>query len=309
MQSLTTGAAMENRLIGLLLFLFPSLFCLSIQVVAADFIVSHREPAGGLDKRDEYTIALIQLALEKTKATYGPYQMKSIPGSFYNLRARIATSNNQFPNMLLEESYDDDYVSKSKLDFINFPIELGILGYRVCFVNPAVKTEIEQVQSLEGLKKYTIGQGIGWQDAKILKHNGFKVVEVDAYESLFKMVAAGRIDLFCTGVNQVMLEYNNHKNLEKLQLEQSFLFAYPLPRFFFIHRDNQLLKQRVEAGLKLAWQDGSLRKLWDEKFSESLRFVHMENRRVFYLDNPLIKALSKEHEQYNYTPKRLRKTP
>jgi hypothetical protein len=60
------------------------------------------------------------------------------------------------------------------------------------------------VQSLEQLKKYTIGQGIGWQDAKILQHNGLNVVDVDAYESLFKMVAAGRIDLFCTGANQLM---------------------------------------------------------------------------------------------------------
>jgi hypothetical protein len=107
---------MTNRIQVSLIFTLLLCLCLPGRSAAGDFIVSHRATAGGVDKRDEYTVALIHLALEKTKATYGPYQMRSIPGNYYNLRARIATSNNQFPNMLLEESYDDDYISKSKLD-------------------------------------------------------------------------------------------------------------------------------------------------------------------------------------------------
>lgn len=283
----------------LLLLSFLSFVATAAQ---ADFIVSHRAPAGGMDKRDEYTIALIKLALEKTKTSYGPYQMKNIPASYYNLRARVATSNNQFPNMLLEESYDDEFIHNSKLDFINFPIELGILGYRVCFVNAKVQDQIAQAQSLEQLKKYTIGQGIGWQDAKILKHNGLNVIEVDAYESLFKMVAAGRIDLFCTGVNQALNEYNGHKDLAALQIDQSFVLVYPLPRFFFVHPDNHLLKQRIEEGLKLAYKDGSLQKLWRENFGQSLNFTHIEKRKVFVLENPLIRDLDKNYEKYIYHP-------
>lgn len=289
-------------LLSLALWIIILLVSLVTTGARADFIVSHRAPAGGVDKRDEYTIALIQLALEKTKASYGPYQMKNIPASYYNLRARVATSNNQFPNMLLEESYDDEFILNSKLDFINFPVELGILGYRVCFVNAKVKDQIAQVKSLEQLKKYTIGQGIGWQDAKILRHNGLNVVEVDAYESLFKMVAAGRIDLFCTGVNQVLNEYNGHKDLEALHIDQSFVLVYPLPRFFFVHPDNHLLKQRIAEGLKLAYKDGSLQKLWRESFGESLDFVHLEKRRIFVLENPLIGDLDKDYEKYFYHP-------
>jgi len=276
--------------------------CMLATCVHADFVVSHREPLGGTDKRDEYTIALIRLVLEKTKPTYGPYEMRAIPASYYNLRARIATSNNQFPNMLLEESYDEDFILKSKLDFINFPIDLGILGHRVCFVNAGRKAEIAKVTRLDQLKKFTMGQGIGWQDAKILKSNGFNVIEVDAYESLFKMVAAGRIDLFCTGANQAMNEYSAHKDLEKLALDDSFVLTYSLPRFFFIHPDNQLLKQRIEEGLQIAYKDGSMQKLWMEHFGPSLDFVHLHQRRVFKLQNPLINRLDKRYEKYSSPP-------
>lgn len=282
-------------------FYFLLLFMLC-SCAQAQFIVSHREPAGGKDKRDEYTIALIHLALEKTKPLYGPYEMRSIPASFYNLRARIATTNNQFPNILLEESYDQEFVDQGKLDFINFPIDLGILGYRVCFVNPKVANEVTKVKTLEGLKKYTIGQGIGWQDAKILKHNGFKVVEVEAYESLFRMVAAGRIDFFCTGANQVMNEYLAHKDIPALMVDRSFALQYPLPRFFFVNHENQQLKKRISEGLQLAFKDGSLRKLWEEKHLPSIEFIQLPERKIFKLESPLLGNLDRSYQKFNYAP-------
>jgi ABC-type amino acid transport substrate-binding protein len=268
----------------------------------ADFIVSHREPAGDTDKRDQYTIALIRLALEKTKATYGAYEMRPIPTSYYKLRARLAASNNQYPNILLEESYDDDFASKSKLDFIPFPIDLGILGYRVCFVSPQRRAEIAQAISVEELKKYRLGQGIGWQDAKILKHNGFNVIEVEAYESLFKMVAAGRIDLFCTGANQASSELQAHQKLTQLGLDNSFALVYKLPRFFFLHPDNHLLKRRITAGLKLAYNDGSMQRLWQENFGPGLSLVHLQTRTIFSLANPFITRLDPGYEQYLFSP-------
>lgn len=291
-----------KRLSSCWLYTATLLISLLATVANADFIVSHRERSGGTDKRDQYTIALIRLALEKTKATYGAYEMRPIPASYYNLRARLATSNNQFPNILLEESYDDEFAAKSKLDFINFPIDLGILGYRVCFVNPQHKAEIARADSVEELKKYRLGQGIGWQDAKILKRNGFNVIEVDAYESLFKMVAAGRIDLFCTGANQASNEYQAHQGLQQLSLDNSFALVYKLPRFFFMHPDNQLLKRRITAGLKLAYNDGSMQALWKENFGPSLDFVHLHERKIFTLSNPFINKLTPDYEQYIFSP-------
>ncbi len=278
------------------------LFSLQTTLASADFIVSHREPTGDTDTRDQYTIALIRLALEKTKAAYGAYEMRPIPASYYKLRARLATSNNQYPNILLEESYDDELVAKGKLDFIPFPIDLGILGYRVCFVSPQRKAEIARITSIEELKKFRLGQGIGWQDAKILKHNGFNVIEVEAYESLFKMVAAGRIDLFCTGANQASAELQAHQTLTQLSIDNAFTLVYKLPRFFFLHPDNQLLKRRITTGLTLAYNDGSMQQLWQENFGPGLRQIHLPERTVFYLANPFIAHLDRGYEQYLFSP-------
>jgi hypothetical protein len=88
--------------------------------------------------------------------------------------------------------------------------------------------------------------------------------------------------------------------LEQPQIEQSFVLVYPLPRFFFMHPDNHLLKQRIEGGLKLTYKGGSMRKLWLENFDASLRFSQLEKRKVFSLKNPLIDSLSKNYEQYSH---------
>lgn len=45
------------------------------------------------------------------------------------------------------------------------PVELGILGYRICFVSPQQAKAIAGVTRFEQLKQYQNVQGRGWQDA------------------------------------------------------------------------------------------------------------------------------------------------
>ncbi len=48
---------------------------------------------------------------------------------------------------------------------------------------------------------------------EILRENGFQVREVSEYESLFKMVAGKRFDLFCRGTNELLSEWETHKSI------------------------------------------------------------------------------------------------
>ena len=273
------------------------------QVIQAssEMIISHRGAETEFDKRESYNNELIKIALEKTKASYGAYSLQRIP-PMNTPRSLYAASLNIYPNLLIELSYDPKLMTKGDMTYVDFPVDLGATGVRVCFVKPSLKEKISQVKSLDELKAYSIGQGVGWADVSILRANGFKVVEVASYESLFKMVTAGRVDLFCRGANEILGEIEAFKGIKGLTYDESFMLSYPLPRFYFLASSNTQAKARIEEGLKLAYQDGTLIQVWKKHYSASIKFSHLQARRVFYLTNPLIKDLPKTYEKYLIDP-------
>src|SRR5690606_38391611 len=102
--------------------------------------------------------------------------------------------NNDMENLFFKTSYSETL--DREFAYLPYPLDRGVLGYRVCFVNTDIAEKISQITRVEELKKYRIGQGVGWLDSAILQHNGFNVIESENYANLFLMLAAGRIDLF-----------------------------------------------------------------------------------------------------------------
>jgi hypothetical protein len=267
----------------------------------APIVISHKSPETLGDPREEYYNELITLALEESKAKYGPYKLVEIP-PMNNARLLYTTNANIYPNFLTEISYIDELTKNPDITYIDFPVDLGVTGYRVCFINPAIKDEVKRITHVDQLKKYTIGQGIGWADIAILRYNGFRVIEVQNYDSLFKMVAAGRIDLYCRGINELKNEYDTYRDITRLTYDESFALVYALPRFFYLGAKNKEAKKRIEAGLHIAYNDGSLLKLWHKHNDKNLEFVKLKNRKIFKLENPYIQKLPKDFVKYYFNP-------
>jgi hypothetical protein len=272
------------------------LTCISYSA-QAEFVVSYRGSLGYF----EYYTALITLVLEKTRPTYGDYRMQEI-GVYDTERSLYALASDQFVNLVIERSYEAVLTQSDRLTYINFPIDGGIVGYRVCFINPAIKEKLKKIQTLAELRRYTIVQGIGWTDTLILRHNGFKVLEVDNYDSMFRVTTAGRADLFCRGANEIKREYEKSSDALKLNYDETFILYYPLPRFFYLNSNSKLAKERIEAGLKLAYYDGSLKKLWRQHYQASIEFSKLGQRKLFRLENPLVKNLPQDYVQYFFDP-------
>ncbi len=264
-------------------------------------VFTYLSPESEFDKRYDYDTALLRLALEKTKAKYGPYRLEPSPSMNF-ARAKSLISENEFPNFFVQFSYDDRLVLQQSMTFAKFPVDLGIVGYRVCFTNPQSKLRLQAVRSLDDLRKFSIGQGRGWSDIRILRHNDFQVIEVSSYESLFKMTAANRFDLFCRGANELLEEFEAHKDIANLTYDESISLAYPLPRFFFTHQSNHKAAKRIEEGLLAAYRDGTLQALWRKNYSSSIEFVRLDKRRIFWIENPLLKNLDFDYRQFIYKP-------
>lgn len=264
-------------------------------------VFTYRSPESDLDQRYNYDTAVLRLALEKTSPKYGPFKLVPSPKMTFE-RAIFSLRNNAFVNFFVKQSYEERYVSEMKLTFVKFPVDRGIVGYRVCFTDPATKKRLQEVKTASDLLRFRHGQGSGWSDVAILRHHQFTVQEVVSYEALFKMVAHNRFDLFCRGTNELLDEWEAHKNIPNLVYDEAISIAYPLPRFFFTNAANQAAAQRVEEGLLMAFKDGSLQKLWHANYKKSIEFVRLDKRKIFWFDNPNLKNLNFNYRQYFYDP-------
>ncbi len=264
-------------------------------------LFTYRAPESTADHRYDYDTAALRLALEKTRQEYGDYRLEASPAMTFP-RAISALSKNEYPNFFVKLSYEASHVSQRNMTFAKFPVDLGIVGYRVCFTGPESNAKVRTARTLDDLKQFSIGQGRGWADVEILRSNGFKVVEASNYENLFLMVANGRFDLFCRGTNELLDEYETHKNIGQLSYDQTFSIAYPLPRFFFTHQSNRQAAERVTRGLLLAFRDGSLQELWRQNYGQSIDFVRLDKRRIFWIENPLLKGLDFDYRQFFLNP-------
>lgn len=288
---------MKRSLIAILLSLFIAGFSAN---VSAQMVVTVRAPESETDHRYDYEHELVELLLEKTEDEYGGYEIQQSPVMNFN-RAIEELESGDLENLIIKTSATDEFLER--FDYMEIPVDRGIFGYRVFFTNPTVEEQLADVTSIEELKEFTIGQGAGWIDVEILNSNGFETVEVSNIESLYKMVAANRFNLFGRGANEILVEYNEYKEVDNFVVDEHVCLYYPLPRFLFTTEGNDELIERLRAGFEKAYQDGSFEELWEEHYLKSIDYVDLGKREIFEADNPLIQSLDMSSlEKYMYDP-------
>lgn len=152
-----------------------ALICTTTSVFAKEFEVTYFAEEAN---RDIYYRELIKLALDKTQSKYGKYTLTTI-ANVPTQRRFAYLQQNKLPNAIVLRGYDRKFHASGNLTYIDFPVDLGLLGMRICFVSSQSKDKVKQVKSLSELKQFSIVQGIGWADNEILRENGFSVIELD----------------------------------------------------------------------------------------------------------------------------------
>lgn len=289
----------RNLLILLALWL-PTAVCATKTSPQTPLIVTHKLPELNSGERVLHEVEVLKLALDKTVPKFGPYELHGIP-PMNRARTLVALSHNVYPNLILQMSYEDELAEQEKLAFIPFPLDRGALSYRICFMRDALNATARDITRLDHLKDYHFGIGIGWADGKILRHNGLQVIESNSVVSLFRMTKAGRIDFFCRGSSEFFYEQQDPNSLG-LTGDTHLALYYPLPKFFFAHKDSQAALDRVQKGLEIAYKDGSFNKLWSKRHLNTLERAQLKQRNIIQLENPLIKHLARDYETYLYDP-------
>lgn len=250
---------------------------------AQELVITLRAPDSENDLRNHYARDAVQLALDKTRASDGPYRLQSSP-RMNKRRALVEAAARTAPNFLIITGPDAGRAAG--LAPVLFPIHLGTNRYRVCFVHAARLAAVRAARSREAVARLRHVQGHDWPDVAVLRANGFNVTEVNAYESMFDLVAVGRADLFCRNVLEVGAELMAHQGMKDLALDDSLLLAYDLPQYLYTHPANRAAIERVGRGLRLAFADGSLQALLRRHLQPWLPLLKLPQRRLIALTTP-----------------------
>lgn len=286
--------------------MFESLKLLSLILLLTSSLHSQTNIVYNIQKNEKsknrlYGFDVLKLALNKTTADYGEYKLSFGP-KMNRKRVRLTIKNNKIKNYISKISVTEDLLKK--LSYANFPVDRGTAGYRVSFISSILKKDLKQYDTLQKIKKLTTGQGVGWLDIDILKYNGFNTTSIGTFKGLLNMTSLKRIDFFPRGINEITQEYHSYKYMNNLNYDETFMLYYPLPRFFFTNKSNGNLMKRIEKGLIIAYEDGSLNVLFNKYYKKNIDFLNLNKRVLYKLKNPFLKDIDTSYEKYIFNPLR-----
>lgn len=237
-------------------------------------------------EKQDYFIGLLRLIIAETAVEYGPCEVIPTDNLLTRMRS-LALINNRLGVDLFWATTSVE--RETLLRPIRIPLLKGLMGYKILLINPGDQKLFSKIQTLADLRKLRAGVGTDWPDHQILRANGIPVISSTNYESLFKMLSAGRFDFFPRGAHEVLTEQRSHPEIN-LHVEQDLVLVYPAPVYFFVNIDNLALQQRLEKGLRKIIANGT----FDEYFYkhntivDAIQTVGIDERRKIYLTNPLL---------------------
>lgn len=264
-----------------------SLACLTPLCVQATDVIQVVHPADEDpgDPRFNDVKEILRLALEKTVTEFGPFSLRPSNQHTNGLRYLNNLANGSDLNVV----WSSTTIEKERNYLpIRIPLRKGILGYRMLLIRKDRQALLNQVKTLDDLRKFTVGQGVGWDDVKLYSANQIEVVEAK-YSNLFRMLSYQRFDLFPRGINEIFSEFEKHKaSNPDLAIEENLLIHYPWPYYFFVSKNNHSLKMRLESGLRKMIKDGSFDAIFWKYNSKAIESVNFKKRRVIQISNHLL---------------------
>ena len=204
---------------------------------------------------DNLGFRVLELALSKSGK---PYALHLHPMSVNDERARAMLRRGE----INVADFGSSAEFEKAFSAVYFPIDRGLLGYRISLIHYNLESEFARIKSLTQLRRYRAGQGVGWSNNAIMQAAGIGVVTGPTLESLFPMLEARRFDFLPLGLNEVYGFSEQYGDFAPSAIvDPHVLLVYRFARLFYVRPDNTELHACLLLGLKRAFADGSFQKL------------------------------------------------
>ena len=260
----------------------------SPQLSRADAVMTYiyHPPESSLDVRYLYHWEILRTALEKTKPKWGAYRMT--PSAFMTEQRQAFELKNATGRLTVMYLSTTPEFEKALVP-IRIPVDKNLGGYCVFLIRKSDQSRFAAAKTLDDLRRFSYGLGLGWIDVGILRHSGFNVVTGSSYDGLFEMLVQKRFDVFLRAAVEVLDEYDRRKrSFPDLYIEDGIILYYPLPMYFWFSRtaEGRRLAARAEEGMRMMIADGTYGAIFDKYQRPKIERLRLKARRIFRIDNP-----------------------
>lgn len=229
-----------------------------------------------------YADQLLALALHLSSDRYGPYQLVQQREDTV-IRRQLAE---------LQQGHLSVAVAMPTQEWLDgalpvrVPIMRGLASFRFFLGRDSERPAYAAVRNAHDLRELSIGQGPGWSTATLLQQGGFKVVYGGAHATLIPMLRAGRFQLLMRSIYEVgpELQAQSASQPGLFVVDDFAVFTY-MPMYFFVAKHQPQLAQRLAYGLKKAYANGQLDRLFQRFFGDSLKLLASRRLRLIHLPN------------------------
>jgi hypothetical protein len=249
------------------------------------------------DDRNLYFIELLSQALARSGKPYKP--VMSVRGATHARQMQMVVDG------LIDVLWDAPGPEVDKrLMPIEIPIDKGLIGWRIFFINADDQPLFAKITTEAQLKKIPLGQVKYWHDTSILKANKFNLVETPSYTGTFKMLMSKRFNYFPRSIAEIWDEEINQKSmLTNVVIEQHLVLQYPIAYFFYVNPRNAVLAKDIQQGLEAMLHDGSFDKLFQEYNGKFIAKANLKNRHVIRVKNPFMpEETHRKFEHFWFNP-------
>jgi len=278
-------------LISIVFYFFLFWHTFSAQSIAGNLFsyeYIYNAPESAQDNRYIYQWAILRSALEKTKSSHGEYNTKpSLPMTETRQVHELVTNSGKINIIYMPISPE---LEKEGIP-IRIPVDKNLVGYRVFMIRKGDEARFAHIHSIDDLRKFKFGFGLGWDDVEVLRVNNLDVVTGSSYEGLFEMLIHKRFDVFLRGANEVVDECESHNcPIKDVSIEKTLLLYYPMPMYFWFPKTPEGLKLalRVEAGMWSMINDGSYDQIFSNYFDDKVKKLNLSGRKLLSITNPYV---------------------
>lgn len=230
------------------------------------------------DATANYAITVFEMAMNKAQA---PYTLNVQKGhqSAITSRRMLEAGETDVIWATTSKELEEKFIA------VRVPLYKGLMGYRTLLIKPDKQALFNNIQTLDDLKKVTLGQVHSWADTAVLEANGLKVIKATKHKSLFNRLKKGSFDAAPRAIHETILEASEHPELTS---EKRLLLHYQLPMYFFVNPRKPELAHQLTYGLSKAIRDGSLDILLyrQESVKQAVAEIQNSTRIRIELDNP-----------------------
>lgn len=244
-------------------------------------LVRYPPPQHAQDRRSDYAIELLTLALSRTAP-----QLSVVPAR--QLFSRSRALEELTPGGAIDVVWTLTSVEREQKYLpVRIPIYFGMGGYRLLLIHQQHQARFAALRTGAQWRALQFAQVHDWLDTRLLRQHGWQVQGVSHYDNLFPLLIKQRVDAVPRGVLEITAEAARWQG-EGLVIEQHWLLKYPSAEYFFVSQQNPLLAAALEQGIRQMQQDGSLQQLFDRHFAAKLAALGLDRRRVLTIQNPYL---------------------